>query len=110
MSGIQSNNIQLASNTPLSVQSNKGSNAVETYIDETQSSTTLVVLNTDRKKVIIINESKKSLYLRYQSPAIDKEGIELNSGDYWIETEYIGNIYGIWSNGADKGARIIEIS
>jgi hypothetical protein len=110
MSGIQSNNIQLSTSEPLAVTANRGGNAVETFVDESQSSVLIIAANSERKKVIIINESKKSLYLRYQSPAIDKEGIQLNSGDYWIETEYIGNIYGIWSNGADKGARIIEIS
>ena len=110
MSSINSNNATINNDLPISVSANQGVLSTETYINETQSSVVIVAQNLNRKKVIIINESKKSLYLRYQSPAIDKEGIQLNSGDYWIETEYIGNIYGIWSNGADKGARIIEIS
>jgi len=110
MSGIQSNNIQLSTSEPLAVTANRGENAVETFVDESQSSVLIIAANSERKKVIIINESDKKLYLRYQSPALDGKGIELAKEDLWIESDYTGDIYGIWENKAKDGARIIEIS
>lgn len=98
VSNSESNNISL------------GVTVVESFVNESQSSQLLLASNPNRKKAIIVNESKKSLFLRYVNPAILDLNIELDSGGIWIEDSYSGDIFGIWENKADNGARITEIS
>ena len=84
--------------------------STETFVNETQSSVLLLGENSNRKKAIIINESNRNMFMSFNSPAVRRQGIVMAPGDVWIEEHYIGDIFGIWSNGADEGARLIELT
>jgi len=102
--------VQDIGNIQVVVGSGGGSTATETFVNESQASVALVASNTNRLKVIIVNESNKSLWIRYVSPADEDVGIEIKAGDIWVEGDYTGVIYGSWDSGAKDGARVTEIT
>lgn len=81
----------------------------KTFIDESQSSVSLISSNSDRLRVVIINNSNKSMFLGFGVAAISDEGIELSSGDSWVDNVFSGEIFGIWGNAANNGATIEEV-
>ncbi len=83
---------------------------METFVPESQSSVLLSPSNVNRKKVIIVNESNRKMFMKFNSPAVVREGIVMAPGDVWVEQHYTGDIYGVWSNGANDGARIITVT
>lgn len=82
---------------------------METFVDESQSSVILTASDIERKKLIIINESNRNMFMSFNSPAIKSQGIVMAPGDMWVEEHYTGEVHGIWSNGANDGARIFVI-
>ena len=110
MSGINSNNIKLADNEAFQVQSNKGASVAQLFVNESQSSVEIVASDPNRVKVIITNESNRTMFLNYAGTAVRNEGIALGSGDTWVEEHYTGHINGVWSNNANDGARVFIIT
>ena len=68
------------------------------YVDS--SSTTVLALNANRKKAIIVNDSDETIYLKYGSGAELNKGIRLNEeGGAIEETVYTGIITAISTSG-----------
>jgi hypothetical protein len=86
-----------------------GTTSTESFITEQQTSVLLTAADNDRKKLVIINESNRNFFMSFNSPAGVQQGIVMAPGDMWVEEHYTGAVYGVWSNGANKGARIFVI-
>jgi hypothetical protein len=73
------------------------------------SSTAVVSANTNRKRIIMVNDSDEPIYLAYGEAAVMNQGIRLNaSGGAMIDDIWLGTIFAICSSGS-KELTYIEI-
>lgn len=87
-----------------------GDNSSDDSIPANTSSVLLKTANTKRKEVIIVNNSDRVLWIRFESPAILDRGIKLNLNETHIEDRFRGAIYGIWDSGVTGTGQITEVN
>lgn len=84
-------------------------------VDPDSASDALVVsANPSRKGLILLNDSKKSVYLRFgTSPATSSDyTLKLGSQEEWIMPKeyYTGAIHGVWDADSSGSLRVTEIT
>ncbi len=83
--------------------------ASNTKITVASASTSVVSSNTNRNRVILVNDSSEAIYLALGATAVMNEGIRLNAnGGSLIETEYTGVISAICSSGGKNLRYVIH--
>lgn len=85
-------------------------NAVVTSVADTASSTTLVAARTERKELIIQNDSSSILYVKFGATATASDYTIKLAQDAVLVTEYTGRVDGIWSSDSTGAAKITELT
>jgi len=71
--------------------------------------TTVIASNSDRRFVVIVNDSDEDVYLNLSATAVINEGIRINAnGGSYIEDIYTGAISGICASGG-KNVTVAEV-
>lgn len=86
-----------------------GDTATTTSIPVTSTSTAVISANTNRKELIIYNDSNRSVWLTFGVTATLNSGINLPSKGTWVETVYRGQVSGIVTTGTSD-LRITEVT
>ena len=72
-------------------------------------STTIIAANSDRRFVVIVNDSDEDVYLNLSGTAVINEGIRINAnGGSYVEDIYTGIITGICATGG-KNVTVVEV-
>jgi len=88
-----------------------GNTATLSNVSGSASNVTLLAANAARQKVLIVNDSTATLYLKFGATASSTSYSvpPLGPGDCWEEEHYRGQIDGIWTSAAGA-ARITEVT
>lgn len=98
--------------TPIQVVDAVATDATLSNVNGSASSVTLLAANTDRRGLLLVNDSTATLYLKYGATASTTSySVKMEPGSYWEMPRpiYTGRIDGIWS-AANGAARITELS
>lgn len=91
--------------------SSRPANAAETSVPSSTSSVPILVANAARRRVVIFNNSSKTLFLAFGAVAVLNKGIPVPSMQVYSGplNDYTGLISGIWS-AANGTAEVTEIT
>jgi len=82
-----------------------------TSVGISATSVTLISANTDRKQVIIRNDTNQNMFISHGATATISSAVRLKKNDSYIEDKYTGTISGIWISASGGGnAQITEIT
>lgn len=81
-----------------------------TSVADTDSSTELLAANTNRKEAVITNDSSAILYVAFGETASATNFTARLQQYGYVQTEYRGQINGIWASDAGGNARITELT
>jgi len=87
-----------------------GDTGTATSVAISATSVTLIAANSDRREVIIRNDTNQDLYIAHGATATTSSAVRLKKDDTYIEDKYTGVISGIWSSAGGGGnAQITEV-
>jgi hypothetical protein len=94
----------------LTVKDARCSTSTLTNVASSDSSVTLKASNAARRKLLIVNDSTATLYVKFGSSAsITSYTRQLQAGETMEETMYTGVVDGIWAS-ATGSARVTELT
>lgn len=87
-----------------------GDNSTKSEVTSSVTSVELVTADITRKQVIITNDTNKTMFVCYGTPAVLNTGTPIASNGILIEDKYRGQITAIWPTGVTGNALIQDIT